>query len=116
MQTAEEIYVTVTGFASYYGIKAFKIGRTLRLRKEPENDYDAEAIRAEIQNLGKVGYVANSMRTRANGTMSAGYIYSMFDTYCYAKIMFTTQSKVIVKIIGTDRGIKRGDYNDSDFT
>lgn len=99
----QELYVTITGFASYHGIRVFQIGKLVRLSKEPDNPYDAEAVRAELPQMGKIGYVSNSVRTKANGTMSAGYIYQLFDRFCYARVMFTTQSKVIARLVATDR-------------
>ena len=34
-----------------------------KLVKEPDNEYDNEAIQVKIKGLGKVGYVANSPYT-----------------------------------------------------
>lgn len=95
--------MTVTGFSHYYGVKVFKIGSTIHLVKDHDNEFDSEAISAEIPGLGKVGFVSNSYRTKANGTSSAGFIYNMFDESCTAVVRFTTQSKVIAQIISTDR-------------
>lgn len=47
--------------------------------------------------IGKVGYVANSTNTTANGTMSAGCVYDHVKRYFYARVMFTTFTKVIYK-------------------
>ena len=100
---SEDIFVTISGFGAYYGTKVFKIGKIIRLSKERDNNYDSESIRAEIPYFGKVGYVANSIKNKARGTVSAGYIYNLFDEYCYAKIMFATTTKIIVKIVQFDR-------------
>ena len=54
------IYFTVTGTNYYYGNEYFKPEMKLRLIKEPDNKADKEAIRVELEGLGKVGYVANS--------------------------------------------------------
>lgn len=32
----------------------------IKLIKEPDNNYDKEAIRIELRGIGKIGYVANS--------------------------------------------------------
>jgi hypothetical protein len=92
-------YITITGFQHYYGLKPFKIGNTITLKKMPENEYDSEAIRAEMPIIGTVGYVANSPQTTANGTMSAGRIYDHIGDICRVEVMFTTHTKVICKVL-----------------
>ncbi|MGI6451295.1 MAG: HIRAN domain-containing protein [Desulfitobacteriia bacterium] len=77
--------MTITGTTHYYGMKPFEINRILLLVKEPDNEYDAEAIRAELPYIGKVGYVANSPSTMAKGTMSAGRLYDRIGNYAYAQ-------------------------------
>ena len=37
-------FVTITGLNHYYGTKPFEIGRIFKIIKEPDNDYDNEAI------------------------------------------------------------------------
>ena len=58
-----KVYFTLTGTQHYYGKDFLKKGMKVRLIKEPENEYDREAIRVELPGLGKIGYVANSTRT-----------------------------------------------------
>ena len=48
-------YVTLTGLYYRYGTMPFAVGQKVRLVKEPENQADREAIRAELPGLGKVG-------------------------------------------------------------
>lgn len=48
--------------------------------------------------IGTVGYVANSPNTVAGGTMSAGRIYDHVRKKFYARVMFTTSSKIICKL------------------
>ena len=43
----------------------------VKLVKEPDNEYDSEAIKAELPGLGCAGYVANSPHTRFWATASA---------------------------------------------
>lgn len=47
----KEQYVTITGFSHYYGLKPFKIGKRLKCIKEPDNFYDAEAIKVVMLSL-----------------------------------------------------------------
>lgn len=94
----EEMYVTVTGFAKYYGKKPFEIGNLLVCVKEPSNKYDTEAIVVKLPIIGKVGYIANTPYTVAGGTISAGRIYDKVEDKFYIRVMFTTQSKIICRI------------------
>lgn len=94
----EELYVTVTGFASYYGKKPFNIGNVLICVKDPANKYDSEAISVRLPFIGLVGYVANSVANVAAGTMSAGRIYDKVEDKFYIRVMFVTQSKIICRI------------------
>ena len=66
-----KVYFTLTGTQHYYGKDFLKKGMKVRLIKEPENEYDREAIRVELPGLGKIGYVANSTRTVLGESMSA---------------------------------------------
>lgn len=91
-------YITITGFKHYYGLTPFATGNLVKCVKEPENSYDSEAIRAALPVIGKVGYVANSPDTTANGTMSAGRIYDHVKKQFYVRVLFTTFTKVICKI------------------
>ncbi len=94
----QDIYITVTGFARYYGRKPFKIGGLFICEKEPSNKLDSEAIMVKLPYIGVVGYVANSVNNVAAGTMSAGRVYDKVDDVFYVRVMFITQSKVICRI------------------
>ena len=43
----------------------------VKLIKEPDNEFDKEAIKVEMDGLGLVGYVANSPYTVQGESMSA---------------------------------------------
>ncbi len=92
-------YVTIVGFSNYYGKEPFKIGAELLCEKEPDNSYDSEAIKVSLPVIGKVGYIANGVNTKANGTLSAGRIYDRVDDKFSVKVRFTTASKVIAELI-----------------
>jgi hypothetical protein len=94
----EEMYVTVTGFAHYYGKKPFAIGNVLICAKDPANKYDSEAIIVRLPIIGQVGFVSNSPYTMAGGTVSAGRIYDKVEDIFYIRVLFTTQSKIICRI------------------
>lgn len=69
-----KVYITITGMKHYFGQDFLKPGMKIELIKEPDNEFDKEAIRAEIKGIGKIGYVANSPYTVFGESMSAGRI------------------------------------------
>lgn len=91
--------ITITGVNHYLGMKAFKVGRVLRIVKEKENEYDDEAIYVELPIIGKVGYVANSTDTVYSGTQSAGRLYDSIGERAYVKAIVITRSSVIAEMI-----------------
>lgn len=94
----QEKFVTITGFKNYFDSKPFRIGALVRCEKQPDNPYDSEAIRCTMPGLGTVGYIANSARTVAGGTMSAGRVYDKVPTKFYVRVMFKTCTKIICRV------------------
>ena len=113
----EENYITINGTNFFHGLKPFKIGSIIKLIKDPENDYDTEAIQVEIRYAGQVGYVANSPKTVAKGTMSAGRIYDKILDEDYAQIKFYNRDIGIAKILTPDEidELKKDPENDLNF-
>ena len=70
-----KIYFTIAGTSHHFGQEFFEPKMEVKLVKEPDNEYDKEAIRVELEGLGIVGYVANSPYTVQGESMSAGRIY-----------------------------------------
>lgn len=102
------VLVTITGLAHYYGTKPFKVGAVIKLKKEYDNKYDDEAIRAQLPYIGTVGYVANSTYTvysgtysagRLSGTYSAGRLYDKIGECACAKIILITHSSAVAEVI-----------------
>lgn len=91
-------YVTITGINHYFGNAPFKKGKEITLVKEPHNEYDHEAIRAQIPALGKVGYVANSTHTVIGTTMSAGRVYDHIGKTAKATVVYVLPAGIICKI------------------
>lgn len=104
----KDIFITITGLNHYYGKKPYKVGRIVKIVKEPYNEYDSEAIRVELPFIDTIGYVANSVNTVFDGTMSAGRIYDQIDDYAYAKVLFITHSSVIAAVLSKDEVEKCG--------
>ena len=71
----KKVYITITGMDHYHGTDFLENGVKVRLIKDPDNKYDHEAIRVEMEGLGKIGYVANSTYTVLGDSMSAGRLY-----------------------------------------
>lgn len=101
----DEIYFTIAGCNHYFGSDFMEKGMKVKLVKEPDNEYDKEAIQVKIKGLGKVGYVANSPYTVKGESMSAGRLYDRIGDKAKGKVVFVTDTGVICKII--DIGKKR---------
>ena len=95
-------YITIVGFSHYYGKEPFRIGAEFTCVKEPDNAFDSEAIKVTFPVLGTVGYVANGVNTKANGTSTAGRVYDKVGERFTAQVLFTTNSKVIAQIVDGD--------------
>lgn len=93
-----EMYFTITGCNHYFGNNFMKKGMKVKLEKEPENEYDKEAIMVKIKGMGKCGYVANSPYTVKGESMSAGRMYDRLGEKAKAKIVFVITGGAICKI------------------
>lgn len=71
----EKVFFTIAGTSHHYGQEFFEPKIEVKLIKEPDNEYDKEAIKVELEGLGLVGYVANSPYTVMGESVSAGRIY-----------------------------------------
>jgi len=91
-------YVTVTGIKYYEMGKNISVGDTVIFLKDVKNNYDDEAIAVFSHDKEKIGYVANSTRTVARGTFSAGRLYDKFDYYTVGAIRFILKDEAIVEV------------------
>ncbi|MBQ6450655.1 MAG: HIRAN domain-containing protein [Solobacterium sp.] len=98
----KSMYITVTGMNHRFGTEFLDKGDVIRLVKEPENEYDREAIRAEAEGLGKIGYVANSWRTVIGESYSAGRLYDKIAETAYAKVMYILNGSVLCEVLPED--------------
>ena len=99
---SQDLFATVVGLKNYKGSQVFKLKSIIKLIKEPENDYDTEAIVCELKYIGKTGYIANSTTTVIKGTMSAGRIYDKIDEVSFAEVKFIANDSVIAKILTSE--------------
>ena len=84
------IYFTLTGTKYYYGPDILQPGMKITLRREPDNEYDTEAICVTLKGLGTIGHVANSPYTVLGESMSAGRIYDKIGHKATAHVLTIT--------------------------
>lgn len=97
-----KVYFTLTGTNHYCGSSFMEKGMELKLVKEPDNEHDKEAIRVEMEGLGKVGYVANSSFTVMGESMSAGRLYDKIEETARGKIVYVTPAGILCKVSKKD--------------
>ena len=91
-------YITIAGTRHYYGMDFLKAGMSVKLIKEPENEYDREAIRVEVAGVGKIGYVANSPHTVQGESISAGSLYDKIGDKAVATVKYLLPNGVLCKV------------------
>ena len=92
----EKTFITITHLDDYDASRFLYPGSKLTLKKTP-NEYDDEAIAVYSEKGSKYGYVANSSRTVARGTHSAGYIYRDFDQEIACVVRFRLDDVAIAE-------------------
>ena len=93
-----KVYITLTGTKHYFGDEFLEKDMKLILEKEPDNEFDKEAIKVLCEVIGKIGYVANSPYTVIGETMSAGRLYDKIGDSATVKVVFKTEKGVICKV------------------
>ena len=83
---------------SGYYAEFFKPEMTVKLIKEPDNEYDKEAIKVELEGLGQVGYVANSPYTVQGESYSAGRLYDKIGDTAEGTVMYVLPKGVLCSI------------------
>ena len=89
------IYFTIAGSGHYFGQEFMEKDMPVRLEKEPDNDYDKEAIKVMMEGLGLVGYVANSPHTVQGESWSAGRLYDKIGDTAEGTILYVMDSGVL---------------------
>ena len=67
----------------------------VKLIKEPDNEFDKEAIKVEMEGLGQVGYVANSVHTVRGESMSAGRLYDKIGDTAEGTVLYVLPDCVL---------------------
>lgn len=99
----DEMYFTIAGCRNYIGSDFMKKGMKVKLVKEPDNEYDKEAIQVKVKGLWKVGYVANSPFTVKGESMSAGRLYDKIGDKAKGKVVFVVDGGVVCRITATGK-------------
>ncbi|MDO4623243.1 MAG: HIRAN domain-containing protein [Eubacteriales bacterium] len=93
-----KIYFTLIGTRYYHGNDFLKPGMKLKLKKEPDNKYDKEAILVMLEGIGEIGHVANSTYTVIGESMSAGRIYDKIGDTAKAKVVHVIEHGTICSL------------------
>lgn len=94
----KKVFITITGMNHYLGYEFLKKGTHVTLIKDPDNEHDHEAIRVEMDGLGKIGYVANSTYTVLGDCFSAGRLYDKIGEKAAAKVKYILPKGVICSV------------------
>ena len=94
----EKLYFTVAGTKHHYGTEFMEPGMEVKLVKDPDNEYDKEAIKVEMAGLGLVGYVANSPYTVLGESMSAGRLYDKIADEAVGIVKYKLLSGVLCEV------------------
>lgn len=90
-----KIYFTITGTNHWYGQEFIKPQMKVKLIKEPDNVYDKEAIKVEMEGIGQIGYVANSPYTVIGESYSAGRMYDKIGNEVQGEVLYVLPKGVI---------------------
>ena len=99
----DEMYCTIAGCSHYCGSDFMEKAMEVELEKEPDNEYDKEAILVKMKGLGKIGYVANSPFTVKGESMSAGRLYDKISDKAKGKVVFILDDGIVCNIIDTGK-------------
>ena len=91
----DKIYFTIAGTKHHYGQEYFEPKMEVKLVKEPDNEFDKEAIKVEMDGLGLVGYVANSPYTVIGESFSAGRIYDKIGETARGTVLYVLPKGVL---------------------
>lgn len=109
----QDIYTAIIQTGPNKSKRILNLGDEVILIKEPDNNFDSEAISCILPSLGKIGYVVNNFRTLPIGCFSAGRIYDMFKVGIFAETKFMFHNVSILKLNLESRNILNDIYKTS---
>lgn len=92
---SKKVYFTLTGTQYFHGKDFLEKDMKVSLVKDPDNDYDKEAIKVELEGLGQIGHVANSPYTIVGDSHSAGRLYDKIGDTAEGKILYVMPTGVL---------------------
>lgn len=90
-----DIYFTIAGTNHHYGQEFIEPKMEVKLVKEPDNEYDKEAIKVELPGLGLIGYVANSLYTVVGESYSTGRLYDKIGDEATGTVLYVLPNGVL---------------------
>lgn len=97
-----KLYFTITGTNHHFGKEFIEPNMEVKLLKEPDNEFDKEAIKVEMEGLSTIGYVANSPYTVLGDSMSAGRLYDRIGDVAYGVVKYVLPQGVLCEIIDSE--------------
>ena len=94
----DKIYFTITGTNHFFGKDFLEKDMKVRLVKDPDNEYDSEAIKVELEGLGQIGHVANSPYTVCGESYSAGRLYDKIGDNAEGTVKYVLNGGVLCSI------------------
>lgn len=104
----EKLYFTIAGTNHHFGQEFFEPRMEVKLVKEPDNVFDKEAIRVELEGLGLVGYVANSPYTVQGESVSAGRLYDRIGDTAKGVVKYVLPKGVLCELTVNEDRKSRG--------
>lgn len=95
----KKLYFTITATHYHFGKEFIKPDMEVKLVKEPDNEFDKEAIKVEMEGLSKIGYVANSPYTVLGESVSAGRLYNQIGEVAYGVVKYVLPQGVVCELL-----------------
>ena len=92
---SKKTYFTLTGTQYFHGNDFLEKDMKVKLVKDPDNEFDKEAIKVELEGLGQIGHVANSPYTVVGESCSAGRLYDRIGDKAEGKILYVMPTGVL---------------------
>ena len=101
----KKLYFTITGTHHYFGKEFIEPDMEVKLVKEPDNEYDKEAIKVELEGLGKIGYVANSTYSVLGDSVSAGRLYDRIGDEAYGVVKYVLPQGILGELVEKEKTV-----------
>ena len=107
----DETLINITNH--YRDLNALKRGSVVSLKRDPDNEYDRDAIKVEL-GFESVGYVANSRNTLLEYVKSASEIKDIIESNQKAEVLFSFMNQyVIARLINENTELINDKFKDA---